>query len=235
MSRTSTKESIPSDNASSSIKSSAASVELKDAVTNTSCTIAIQSSDKHSAASDSKNPSVVKIAPFSHHPSSNKCKPKTSYSLPISAHSNQDTSAPIKSEDQTTLDCGQLSAISSSQNYHEDDRVVTVFVQKENSNICPIPVAGVAKAICSCQLRQHVTKYGDKGKSNDDPIVIDSDEEEEKSDAQGKPVNISDNSQGRLIDLIAGLQSPILMEYGQPLFVWLSRDRAYVRVYRLYG
>ena len=30
-------------------------------------------------------------------------------------------------------------------------------------------------------------------------------------------------------------QSPILMEYGQPLFVWLSRDRAYVRVYRLYG
>ena len=25
------------------------------------------------------------------------------------------------------------------------------------------------------------------------------------------------------------------MEYGQPLFVWLSRDRAYVRVYRLYG
>ena len=34
-------------------------------------------------------------------------------------------------------------------------------------------------------------------------------------------------------------QSPILMEYGQPLFVWLSRDwpsvRTYVRVYRLYG
>ena len=25
------------------------------------------------------------------------------------------------------------------------------------------------------------------------------------------------------------------MEYGQLLFVWLSRDRAYVRVYRLYG
>ena len=34
-------------------------------------------------------------------------------------------------------------------------------------------------------------------------------------------------------------QSPILKEYGQPLFVWLSRDwpsvRTYVRVYRLYG
>ena len=39
-----------------------------------------------------------------------------------------------------------------------------------------------------------------------------------------------------LISLIAGLwDSPILMEYGQPLFVWLSRDRAYVRVYKLYG
>ena len=34
-------------------------------------------------------------------------------------------------------------------------------------------------------------------------------------------------------------QSPILKEYGQPLFVWLSRDwpsvRTYLRVYRLYG
>ena len=34
-------------------------------------------------------------------------------------------------------------------------------------------------------------------------------------------------------------QSPIPMKYGQPLFVWLSRDwpsvRTYVRVYRLYG
>ena len=46
----------------------------------------------------------------------------------------------------------------------------------------------------------------------------------------------------KVLGLIAGLpasevrvgQSPILMEYGQALFVWLSRDRAYVRVYRLY-
>ena len=31
-------------------------------------------------------------------------------------------------------------------------------------------------------------------------------------------------------------QSPILMEYGQPLFVGCHViDRAYVRVYRLYG
>ena len=30
-------------------------------------------------------------------------------------------------------------------------------------------------------------------------------------------------------------QSPILMEYGQPLSVWLSRDWPSLRVYRLYG
>ena len=31
------------------------------------------------------------------------------------------------------------------------------------------------------------------------------------------------------------LAGPILMEYGQPLFVSLSRDGPSVRVYRLYG
>ena len=42
--------------------------------------------------------------------------------------------------------------------------------------------------------------------------------------------------------LLAGLPrerdargSPILIEYGRPLFVWLSRDWSSVRVYRLYG
>lgn len=58
-----------------------------------------------------------------------------------------------------------------------EDGIGFVFTSTPDGQLKPI-----CKTICSCQLRQRALKYVDKGKSKDDSIVIDSDEEDEKKD-----------------------------------------------------
>ena len=60
------------------------------------------------------------------------------------------------------------------------DGIMTVFAPMSDGQMRPI-----CRTICSCQLRKRAMKYGDKGKTKDDSIIIDSDEEGDSKSSEG--------------------------------------------------
>lgn len=142
-----------------------------------------QSLDKQLTTTDVKNPSIVKIAPFSHQPSPNCSK------SPMGTSSSSNSQ--IKPEGQVVSHCIAVPSNHMTENSGSqestgtqtlcplalEDGIGFVFTSTPDGQLKPI-----CKTICSCQLRQRALKYVDKGKSKDDSIVIDSDEEDEKKD-----------------------------------------------------
>ena len=158
-----------------------ASGTCKHAHPNSAGTTEQPSGDKKTT-SDIKNPSVVKVSPFSHQPSPNFTTSSVTSSLSSGTmnSSSIETNSQLKPEGEIVLNLP--SKITGSQEITE-------------SHTCPAPDCGLkpvfflaadgqmqsfCKIICSCELRKRSLKYVDKGKTKDDSIVVDSDEEDEK-------------------------------------------------------
>ena len=157
--------------------------------------------DKQHSTADVKNPSVAKVVPFSHQPSGSKSTVSACTSS-VTANNSTVTNFQVKPEGQTVSQCNALSnnvtrisgsqvAIAGQQCVASEDGTMTVFAPSEDGQLRP-----TCKIICSCQLRQRALKYGDKGKTKDDCIVIDSDEEEEEKNVEDAETL---NNQGILI------------------------------------
>ena len=141
--------------------------------------------DKQHTSSDVKNPSIAKVIPFSHQPTVNGSKPTVSAGTSlVTWKSSTDTNFHVKPEGDALLQCnsmlsnvtkvdGSQVSIPGQQCLASEDGLMTVFAPTKDGQLRPI-----CKTICSCQLRQRALKYADKGKTKDDSIVIDSDEEE---------------------------------------------------------
>lgn len=133
--------------------------------------------------SDVKNPSIVKVAPFSHQPSPNCAKSSvgTSSSSITPNNSTIETNAQVKPENQMVLHLqSKITGATEESTEGEtclapDGGLMTVFAPTADGQMRPI-----CRTICSCQLRKRAEKYIDKGKTKDDSIVIDSDEEDDK-------------------------------------------------------
>lgn len=166
--------------------------------------------EKQTTSSDVKNPSVVKVAPFSHQPSPNSAKSSvvTSSSSSIQNSSSIETNSQVKPEDQIVMRL--LSKVAGASGSDEsvgnqtclapDGELMTVFAPTADGQMRPI-----CRTICSCQLRKRALKYRDKGKTKDDSILIDSDNEDENRN----PID-SVNNQG-----IAWLETTYFL-----LFFW---------------
>lgn len=140
--------------------------------------------------SDVKNPSIVKVAPFSHQPSPNctKSSVSTSSSSLSPNSSTVETNSQVKTENPMVLNLSSkiTETIGSEEStggqtcLAPDGGLMTVFAPTEDGQMRPI-----CTTICSCQLRKRALKYIDKGKTKDDSIVIDSDEEDDKKNDMG--------------------------------------------------
>ena len=146
--------------------------------------------DKQQASLDSKNPSIAKVEPFSHQPLASCAKSSSSVCTPsLPGKISTDTNIQVKAEDQMVSLCNSLptdlitrinnSELStpSHQCHAAQDGLMTIYAANGGGELRPI-----ITTICSCQLRQRALKYVDKGKTKDDSIVLDSDDEEEKED-----------------------------------------------------
>ena len=136
------------------------------------------SGDKQTVC-DVKNPSVVKVAPFSHQPSPNFTKSSVTSSL--SSVPSIKANSQVKPEGQIILNLS--SKITDSQESTGSNNclapeggLMTVFVPTSDGQMQPL-----CTTICSCELRRRSLKYVDKGKTKDDSIVVDSDGEDEKN------------------------------------------------------
>lgn len=142
--------------------------------------------------SDVKNPSIVKVAPFSHQPSpncTNSSVSSSSSSVPLNS-SSIETNSQVKPEGQMVLNLpskinGSQESNGSQTCLAPEGGVMTVYASTADGQMQPI-----CTTICSCQLRKRALKYVDKGKTKDDSIVIDSDEEDgKKNDVVADSVN----------------------------------------------
>ncbi|PFX17666.1 Histone-lysine N-methyltransferase EHMT1 [Stylophora pistillata] len=159
----------------------------RDGHTTSTTTIVNLQPEKKSVSTDNKNPSVVKVAPYIHQPSPNSTKSidGTNSSLLTLNTPTFEKASQVKPEDQVNLPCGtdvptnnvmvpQGSQITASALpcLASQDGMMTVFAPTSDGQMAPI-----IKTICSCQLRKRALKYADKGKTKNDSIIIDSDEE----------------------------------------------------------
>lgn len=153
--------------------------------------------------SENKNPSINKVAPFIHKPSPNSSKfidGTNSSSLTLN-NPTSETASEVKHEDQVKLHCGTevppmnvtVSSVSQIMTstppcLASQDGMMTVFAPTSDGQMKPI-----IRTICSCQLKKRSLKYADKGKTKNDSIIIDSDEEgDNKSKAASGSVNEQD-------------------------------------------
>ena len=153
--------------------------------------------------SENKNPSINKVAPFIHKPSPNSSKfidGTNSSSLTLN-NPTSETASEVKHEDQVKLHCGTevppmnvtVSSVSQIMTstppcLASQDGMMTVFAPTSDGQMKPI-----IRTICSCQLKKRSLKYADKGKTKNDSIIIDSDEE---GDNKSKAASGSVNEQG---------------------------------------
>lgn len=157
------------------------SVTCKHVHPNSAGTSGQPSGDKQ-ITSDVKNPSIVKVAPFSHQPSPNFTKSSVTSSLlsmPLNS-TTIETNSQVKPEGQMVLNLpskttGYQESTGSDTCLAPEGGLMTVFAPTADGQMRPI-----CTTICSCELRKRSLKYADKGKTKGDSIVIDSDEEEEK-------------------------------------------------------
>lgn len=153
--------------------------------------------------SENKNPSINKVAPFIHKPSPNSSKfidGTNSSSLTLN-NPTSETASEVKLEEQVKLHCGTevppmnvtVSSVSQIMTstppcLASQDGMMTVFAPTSDGQMKPI-----IRTICSCQLKKRSLKYADKGKTKNDSIIIDSDEE---GDKKSKVASGSVNEQG---------------------------------------
>jgi len=158
-----------------------ASVTCKHVHPDSASTVGQPSGDKQTTC-DVKNPSIVKVAPFSHQPSPNFTKSSVTSSLSSVPPSNAsiETNSQVKPEGQMVLNLpskitGYQESTGSDICLAPEGGVMTVFAPTADGQMRPI-----CTTICSCELRKRALKYADKGKTKGESIVIDSDEEDDK-------------------------------------------------------
>lgn len=131
----------------------------------------VSSNNKEPPSSDTKNPSIAKVVPFSHQPTVNTTRSLVGSIEPaVVEKSSSNAISQVHSESLiTSASSDSVASLSQVNIYGQHCHCITP--QKD----------GIFQPVSSTILpRQRASQYVDKGTRKDDSILIDSDDEEEE-------------------------------------------------------
>ncbi|XP_067056627.1 histone-lysine N-methyltransferase EHMT2-like isoform X1 [Acropora muricata] len=166
----------------------------------------VSSNNKEPPSSDTKNPSIAKVVPFSHQPTVNTTRCLVgSIEPPVVEKSSSNAISQVHSESLiTSASSDSVASLSQVNIYGQHCHCITP--QKD----------GIFQPVSSTILsRQRASQYVDKGTRKDDSILIDSDEEEEEDHKDKKA------SEGTV-----SVNDPSCCDLQEPGFHEIPRKRA---------